>query len=66
VENTISFLLIVGGLAVAGGTYWRQKQLSEAKLKRENAVKRKAFLALAAPEAKDGRRKRKPQFGRRS
>jgi hypothetical protein len=66
VGNTISLLLIIGGLAVAGGTFWWQKQLAEAKLKRENAAKRKAFLALAAPEPKDTRRKRQPQFGRRT
>jgi hypothetical protein len=63
VENIIYVVSFLGVLAVLGKSYLRHQGQVQAKIKQENAAKRRSFLSLPAP-APVGR-KRKPQFGRR-
>jgi hypothetical protein len=67
VEYVLYTLVAAGIVGLGGKTYFEKQLASKAKVKRDTAAnsKRKNMLALAAPEPADGRRKRRPQFGKR-
>jgi hypothetical protein len=67
VEYVVYTLIAAGIVGLGGKSYFEKKVASRAKVKRDAAtsVKRKQLLALAAPDAAMGGRKRRPQFGKR-
>jgi hypothetical protein len=62
VNIVIFSIIVLGVLGILGNVYMQKQAELAAKIKRENAAKRR-MLALPAPDTKG--RKRKPQFGRR-
>jgi uncharacterized protein HemX len=67
VEYVLYALVAAGIVGLGGKTYFQQQQALKAKAKRDAAAsnKRRTMLALAAPDASPGGRKRRPQFGKR-
>jgi hypothetical protein len=67
VEYLVYILIVAGIVGLLGKTYFEKQLAAKAKTKRDAAAatKRRGQLALAAPEAGAGGRKRQPQFGRR-
>jgi hypothetical protein len=66
VEYVIYTLVAAGVVGLGGKSYFQKQMAVKAKAKRDAAssVKRKQMLALAAPDALGGR-KRRAQFGKR-
>jgi hypothetical protein len=67
VEYVVYTLIAAGVVGLGGKSYFQKQVALKAKAKRDAAstVKRKQMLALAAPDAATGGRKRRPQFGKR-